>query len=147
MNKKLLYIFSCIALVQTMQGSWLGSSTQHFTSSEQALYGAVEAGNAEATLSALQKGANPNAQLNGLSIFIHAFEHALNRDWQGENKVTSVDDQRANVAYLLAQHGGNIKDIDSHVAKHYGVTTFKTNTAARMFNGFVQRIKAEAQKY
>jgi hypothetical protein len=147
MQKNLFYLFACIALVQTTQGSWLAPSTQHLTHSDQALYSAVEAGDTGAAFLALQKGANPNAQINSLTIFIHAFEHALNRDWQGANKVTGVDEHRANVAYQLAQHGGNIKDLDHHVATHYGITAFKNNSASRVFHAFVQKLKAEATKY
>lgn len=148
MNRNVVYIFICSTLVQTMHGSWLGSSTQHLTGTELALYRAIEAGNAEAASRELVKGAYPNAQLNGTTLFIHAFEHALNRDWQKGNQVVGVNEAHADVAYRLAQNGGNMQDIGRHIAEQYSnATAFKNNTAARMFYAFVNKLKTEARKY
>lgn len=142
--KNILCLFtgSIVLTMNLHAASWSRPRLQ-----DTALYSAVEANNLASAFDALGQGANPNRQFNGTSIFIHAFEHALNRDWQGDNKVTGVDELRANVAYLLAQKGGDLRALNNYIATQYKPISFKHDTAKRMFDVFVQKLKAEAEKY
>lgn len=147
-RKKATYLFigSVVLVQQVHTASWLGFKSGP-TQQDTALYRAVEANDLAAAFNALERGANPNKQLNGTSIFEHAFEHAVNRDWQGDNKVIGVDEHQAQIAYLLAQKGGDLQVLNNYIATEFKPHSFKHESAKRVFDAFVQKLKTEAEKF
>lgn len=108
-----------VAITQAENNGWFGfgkKSAQQITQADRDLYEAIEAGSIEATNNAIRNGAHPNAKVDGqTSLFIHAFEHAINRNLKGHNKITGIDPDRSDIARLVAATppGGNIDDLNN----------------------------------
>jgi hypothetical protein len=104
---------------------WFGfgkKSAQQISQADRDLASAIEAGSIEATNNAIRNGAHPNAKVDGhTSLFIHAFEHAINRNWQGNNKITGIHPDRSDIARLVAATppGGNIDDLNKVLEDYY----------------------------
>lgn len=114
-----ILIGTLVAITQAEHNSWFffgKMSSQPISQADRDLFKAIEVGSVEATHNAIRNGANPNAKVDGhTSLFIHAFEHAINRDWQGDNKITGIDPDRSDIARLVAATppGGNIDDLNN----------------------------------
>lgn len=166
MNKNLRSIlfatlaFCVLSVAQAGFWSWFSysSAPAPITEADRALSRAVNEGELRMVKDALAAGANPNAKVEGdRSIFIEAFERALVRN--DEDKITSVDETRADIAHALASKKAAIDDLNRYIEDNYMVrgkpvlTLFKENYAVaknialEVFSRFVNDLRAIAERY
>lgn len=141
-------IMVCVltAVMNTVHtASWFGFG-QKITQADRDLSVAITDGEYRAVNKALEAKANPNAKVDGhTTLFVHAFEEALERD--ENNKITAIDSDRSDIARYVAAAGGNIEDLNQEL-KHYvdaqgkpRISLFENAQAARDFEMFVNNLK------
>jgi hypothetical protein len=148
-NKKIIFtiILSGTLCTHRAQGAWFGWGEP--SANDQQLAAAVNAGDYVAAAEALRTGADANATIGEQSIFTRAFDLAIRRD-PSTNKIIGVDERLARIVYLLAQHYGNMDQLNRHIGATYFARphgdVFKHQTAQNVFFGYLNTVKTYAHK-
>lgn len=150
------FMYTCITLSilamsirSTDAASWFGFGKS--TQADRDLSTAIVKGDYKAVNKALGAKANPNAKVDGhTTLFIHAFEEALERD---ENaKISGIDPVRSDVARYLAAAGGNIADLNKDLTHYLAADgsplphVFENKQAASDFEVFIYNLRNLAAK-